>query len=61
MFVAVSDVVEGHVGRVGYAYVTNGMGTRLAGDARDVALRDALYSCISPPSGALREGLAAQS
>jgi len=45
---------------VGYAYVTNGMGTRLTGDPRDVALRDALYSCISTPSGALREGLAAQ-
>ena len=30
--------------RVGYAYVTNRMGTRLAGDPRDVALRDALYS-----------------
>ena len=29
---------------VGYAYVTNGMGTRLSGDPRDVALRDALYS-----------------
>jgi CubicO group peptidase (beta-lactamase class C family) len=31
---------------VGYAYVTNGMGTRLTGDPRDVALREALYSCI---------------
>jgi CubicO group peptidase (beta-lactamase class C family) len=40
---------------VGYAYVTNGMGTRLAGDPRDVALRGALYSCIPSPSGALRE------
>lgn len=29
---------------VGYAYVTNRMGTRLSGDPRDVALRDALYS-----------------
>ena len=29
---------------VGYAYVTNGMGTRLSGDPRDVALRDVLYS-----------------
>jgi CubicO group peptidase (beta-lactamase class C family) len=35
---------------VGYAYVTNRMGTRLSGDPRDVALRDALYSAI----GALR-------
>ena len=32
--------------RVGYAYVTSQMGTRLTGDPRDVALRDALYSAI---------------
>ena len=31
---------------VGYAYVTSQMGTRLTGDPRDVALRDALYSVI---------------
>ena len=31
---------------IGYAYVTNRMGTRLAGDQRDVALREALYSAI---------------
>ncbi len=31
---------------VGYAYVTNRMGTRLTGDPRDVVLRDALYSAI---------------
>ena len=31
---------------IGYAYVTNRMGTRLAGDPRDVALREALYSAI---------------
>jgi CubicO group peptidase (beta-lactamase class C family) len=31
---------------VGYAYVTSRMGTRLTGDPRDVALRDALYSVI---------------
>ena len=31
---------------VGYAYVTSRMGTRLTGDPRDVALRDALYSAI---------------
>ena len=37
---------------VGYAYVTNGMGTRLTGDPRDVALRDALYSGIRARSGA---------
>jgi CubicO group peptidase (beta-lactamase class C family) len=36
----------------GYAYVTNGMGTRLSGDPRDVALRQALYSALPPPSGA---------
>jgi CubicO group peptidase (beta-lactamase class C family) len=31
---------------VGYAYVTDQMGTRLTGDPRDVALRDALYSVL---------------
>lgn len=31
---------------VGYAYVTNRMGTRLSGDPRDVALRDALYAAL---------------
>jgi hypothetical protein len=31
----------------------NRMGTRLSGDPRDVALRDALYSAIPAPSGAL--------
>lgn len=31
---------------VGYGYVTSQMGTRLTGDPRDVALRDALYSAI---------------
>jgi CubicO group peptidase (beta-lactamase class C family) len=31
---------------VGYAYVTCRMGTRLAGDPRDVALRDALYAAL---------------
>ena len=31
---------------VGYAYVTNQMGTSLAGDPRDLALRNALYSII---------------
>jgi CubicO group peptidase (beta-lactamase class C family) len=33
---------------VGYAYVTSRMGTRLTGDPRDVALRTALYSRMSP-------------
>jgi CubicO group peptidase (beta-lactamase class C family) len=32
--------------RIGYAYVTSQMGTRLTGDPRDVALRDALYAVI---------------
>jgi hypothetical protein len=32
---------------VGYAYVTSQAGTRLSGDPRDVALRDALHSAIS--------------
>jgi CubicO group peptidase (beta-lactamase class C family) len=31
---------------IGYAYVTSQMGTRLTGDPRDLALRDALYSSI---------------
>ena len=32
---------------IGYGYVTSGMGTSLTGDPRDIALRDALYKCIS--------------
>jgi CubicO group peptidase (beta-lactamase class C family) len=43
---------------VGYAYVTNRMGTRLAGDPRDVALRDALYSAIPARSGAFGQRVA---
>ena len=31
---------------IGYAYVTSQMGTRFSGDARDVALRDALYDAV---------------
>jgi CubicO group peptidase (beta-lactamase class C family) len=31
---------------VGYAYVTSQMGTSLTGDARDVALRNAVYASI---------------
>lgn len=31
---------------IGYAYVTNRMGTALTGDARDLALREALYAVI---------------
>ena len=31
---------------IGYGYVTSRMGTRLTGDPRDVALRDALYSSL---------------
>jgi CubicO group peptidase (beta-lactamase class C family) len=31
---------------VGYAYVTSRMGTRITGDPRDVALRDALYTSL---------------
>jgi CubicO group peptidase (beta-lactamase class C family) len=37
---------------VGYAYVTNRMGTRLSGDPRDRALRSALYSVIPAGVGA---------
>jgi hypothetical protein len=32
---------------VGYGYVTSGMGTRLTGDPRDIALRNALYAALS--------------
>ncbi len=31
---------------LGYAYITSQMGTRLTGDPRDVALREALYSAL---------------
>jgi CubicO group peptidase (beta-lactamase class C family) len=34
---------------IGYAYVTNQMGTRLTGDPRDVALREALYAAARMP------------
>jgi CubicO group peptidase (beta-lactamase class C family) len=33
---------------IGYAYVTNRMGTALTGDPRDLALRDTVYSIIAP-------------
>lgn len=33
---------------IGYAYVTNRMGTTLTGDPRDLALRRAMYSIIQP-------------
>lgn len=33
---------------IGYAYVTNKMGTALTGDPRDLALRNALYSIVAP-------------
>ena len=33
---------------IGYAYVTSRMGTALTGDPRDLALRNAVYSIISP-------------
>ena len=39
---------------VGYAYVTNRMGTRLSGDPRDVALREAFYSAIGTSGAAGR-------
>jgi len=38
-----ADPVSG----IGYSYVTSQMGTRLTGDPRDIALRDALYSVLS--------------
>ena len=34
------------VAGIGYGYVTSQMGTRLTGDPRDVALRDALYAAL---------------
>jgi hypothetical protein len=40
---------------VGYAYVTSQMGTRLTGDPRDVALREALYSALRTPSSPVGE------
>jgi CubicO group peptidase (beta-lactamase class C family) len=43
---------------VGYAYVTNRMGTRLSGDPRDVALRDAVYAAIGGAAAAGRRGAA---
>ena len=43
---------------IGYAYVTNKMGTRLSGDPRDVALRDALYSALRVTPGAARQRVA---
>jgi CubicO group peptidase (beta-lactamase class C family) len=39
---------------IGYAYVTNRMGTRLSGDPRDVALREALDSAIATSRAAGR-------
>jgi len=36
---------------VGYAYVTSRMGTRITGDPRDLALRDALYSALNKQDG----------
>jgi CubicO group peptidase (beta-lactamase class C family) len=39
---------------VGYAYVTNRMGTRLSGDPRDIALRTALYDAIAALPAASR-------
>lgn len=35
------------VNEIGYAYVTNRMGTELIGDPRELALRDALYSSLT--------------
>jgi len=44
---------------VSYAYVTSQSGTRLTGDPRDVALRDALYSAMAALPGSLQKGLVA--
>ena len=37
---------------IGYGYVTSRMGTALTGDPRDIALRNAVYSIVSPASQA---------
>lgn len=42
--------------RVGYGYVTSQMGTRLTGDPRDVALRNALYEVLQRVTAASRAG-----
>jgi CubicO group peptidase (beta-lactamase class C family) len=42
------------VAGVGYAYITNKMGTRLTGDPRDLALREALYSSIRASGAPVR-------
>ena len=47
----VSDCLRDPVAKVGYAYVTNRMGTRLNGDPRDVALRAALYAALPAHGG----------
>jgi CubicO group peptidase (beta-lactamase class C family) len=39
---------------IAYAYVTNRMGTKLTGDPRDVALRDALYAALPASPGVPR-------
>jgi CubicO group peptidase (beta-lactamase class C family) len=43
---------------IGYAYVTNRMGTRLAGDPRDTVLRDALYAAFRQMPAPKPRGLA---
>jgi CubicO group peptidase (beta-lactamase class C family) len=40
---------------IGYGYVTNGMGTTLTGDPRDVALREALYAILPRPGSTARQ------
>jgi CubicO group peptidase (beta-lactamase class C family) len=39
---------------IGYAYVTNRMGTDLAGDPRELALREAVYSALAASEGKAR-------
>ena len=43
---------------IGYAYITDRMGTRLSGDPRDVALRNALYAAIPASPAAARQHVA---
>lgn len=44
---------------VGYAYVTNRIGTSITGDAREIALRDAVYAALRPSRAARRTSPAA--
>lgn len=44
---------------VGYAYVTNRIGTAITGDPREIALREAVYAALRPSRAATRTSPAA--